>query len=93
MQQTEFAFGKQMRRAYGFDEVALVPGDITINPDQVDLRFQIGQYTFEIPVMAAAMDAIVDVTMAQRLHTVGGLAVMNLEGVQSRYERPEAVLA
>src|SRR5689334_7451240 len=93
MQETEFQLGKAMRRAYGFDEVALVPGDITVNPDMVDLSFEIGQYKFSVPDLAAAMDAIVDVTMAQRLHEAGALAVMNLEGVQTRYERPEAVLA
>lgn len=93
MQDSEFVLGKSMRRAYGFDEVALVPGDTTINPEMVDLSFAIGQYTFSVPVLAAAMDAIVDATMAQRLHEAGALAVMNLEGVQTRYERPEAVLA
>lgn len=92
MQESEFMLGKSMRRAYGFDEVALVPGDITVNPEMVDISFEIGQYKFGVPVLAAAMDAIVDVTMSQRLHEVGALAVMNLEGIQTRYERPEAVL-
>jgi IMP dehydrogenase len=83
---------KPLRRAYGFDEVALVPGEITINPEQVDTRFSIGPHTFEIPVLAAAMDGVVDSAFAIALHQVGGLAVLNLEGVQTRYEDPDSVL-
>ena len=83
---------KPLRRAYGFDEVALVPGEITINPEQVDTRFSIGPHTFEIPVLAAAMDGVVDPAFAIALHQVGGLAVLNLEGVQTRYEDPDSVL-
>lgn len=84
---------KPLRRAYGFDEVSLVPGDITINPDQVDTRFSLGDFSFDIPMLAAAMDGVVDPGFAVALHRLGGLAVMNLEGVQTRYEHPEAVLA
>lgn len=84
---------KPMRRAFGFDEVSLVPGDITINPDQVDISFPLGEVTFKIPVLAAAMDAVVDVAFAAALHKLGGLAVLNLEGVQTRYDNPEEVLA
>ena len=83
---------KPLRRAYGFDEVALVPGEITINPEQVDTRFSIGPHTFEIPVLAAAMDGVVDPAFAIALHQLGGLAVLNLEGVQTRYEDPDSVL-
>lgn len=83
---------KPMRRVYGFDEVSLVPGDVTINPDQVDTKFQLEDLTFDIPVLAAAMDGVVDPNFAVCLHRFGGLAVMNLEGVQTRYEDPSAVL-
>ena len=83
---------KPLRRAYGFDEVALVPGEITINPEQVDTRFSIGPHAFEIPVLAAAMDGVVDPAFAIALHQLGGLAVLNLEGVQTRYEDPDSVL-
>ena len=83
---------KPLRRAYGFDEVSLVPGDVTINPDQVDTKFQLEDLTFDIPVLAAAMDGVVNPNFAGCLHRFGGLAVMNLEGVQTRYEDPTAVL-
>ena len=83
---------RELRRAYGFDEVALVPGDVTINPDQVDTCFRVGDLTFEIPVLAAAMDGVVDPAFAVALHQLGGLAVLNLEGVQVRYESPGDVL-
>ncbi|MSQ28217.1 MAG: GuaB3 family IMP dehydrogenase-related protein [Dehalococcoidia bacterium] len=83
---------KTLRRAYGFDEVALVPGEVTINQDQVDTRWSIRGLTFDIPVMAAAMDGVVDPKFAVALHRFGGLAVMNLEGVQTRYEDPTALL-
>ncbi len=84
---------KQLRRSYGFDEVAIVPGDVTINPDQTNIDFQIEDLTFTIPILAAAMDAVTDVNFAVLLSNLGGLAVLNLEGVQTRYENPEEVLA
>jgi IMP dehydrogenase len=84
---------KDMERAYGFDEVALVPGDITINPDQTNIELTIGNFTFSIPILAAAMDAVVDPNFAILLHKLGGLAVLNLDGVQTRYEKPDEVLA
>ena len=83
---------KEMERAYGFDEVALVPGDVTINPDQTDTSFTIGDHTFPIPILASAMDAIVDPTFAIQFNKLGGLAVLNLEGIQTRYERPDDLL-
>ncbi len=55
---------KQLRRSYGFDEVAIVPGDATINPDQTDIDFKIDNLTFSIPILAAAMDAVTDVSFA-----------------------------
>lgn len=84
---------KQLRRAYGFDEVAIVPGNVTVNPDQTDIDFNIGDITFAIPIMAAAMDAVVDVGMAVTMSKLGGLAVLNLEGVQTRYDNPGDILA
>lgn len=84
---------KEMERAYGFDEVALVPGDITINPDQTDTTFSVGDHTFSIPILASAMDAIVDPGFAVKFGAFGGLAVLNLEGVQTRYENAGEVLA
>ena len=83
---------KPLRRAYGFDEVALVPGDVTINPDLVDTKLTIRDHVWDIPIIASAMDAVVGPKFAAALHRHGGLAVMNLEGVQSRYEDPDSVL-
>ena len=84
---------KDMERAYGFEEVALVPGDTTINPDQTDTNFTLGKHTFSIPILAAAMDGIVDPNFAILTSKLGGLAVLNLDGIQTRYEKPDEVLA
>ncbi len=84
---------KELERAYGFDEVSLVPGDVTVNPDQTNIDFTVGKYTFSIPILASAMDAIVDPAFAIKFNKLGGLAVLNLEGVQTRYENPDEVLA
>jgi len=83
---------KELRHTYGFDEVALVPGDATVNPDQVNIDFKIGPFTFPIPIVASAMDAVVDPKFAIAMHKLGGLAVLNLEGVQTRYEDAAAIL-
>jgi IMP dehydrogenase len=91
MSQPQF---KQMRRAYGFDEVAIVPGGHhTINPDLVELSFKLNHLDFQLPFFAAAMDGVVDVRMAVEFSHHGGLAVLNLEGVQTRYDDPAPVLA
>jgi len=84
---------KAMERAYGFEDVALVPGDTTVNPDQTDIALTIRDMTFSIPVLAAAMDAIVDPAFAIMMHKLGGLAILNLDGIQSRYDKPEDILA
>jgi len=84
---------KQLRRAYGFDEVAIVPGDVTINPEQANIDFQLDNFTFSIPILAAAMDAVTDVNFAILMSKLGGLAVLNLEGVQTRYDKPQEILA
>lgn len=83
---------KEMERAYGFDEVALVPGDTTINPEQTNIDFLLRNLTFSIPILAAAMDAVVDPSFAIEFSKLGGLAVLNLEGIQTRYENPEEIL-
>jgi IMP dehydrogenase len=83
---------KQLRQSYGFDEVAIVPGDVTLNPDQTNTDFQIGDLTFSIPVMASAMDSVVDVNLAILIDKLGGLGVLNLDGIQARYENPDEIL-
>jgi len=83
---------KEIERAYGFDEVALVPGDVTINPDQTNIDFTVRDYTLSIPILASAMDAIVDPAFAIKFNKLGGLAVLNLEGIQTRYENPDEIL-
>ncbi len=83
----------RLRPAYGFDDVALVPGSLTIDPEDVDLSWQIGRYRFALPVLAAAMDGVVDPAFAIALGRLGGLAVLNLEGLQTRYEDPSEPLA
>jgi IMP dehydrogenase len=84
---------KELRRAYGFDEVAIVPGDVTINPEQTNIDFTIGKLTFSIPTIAAAMDAVTDTSFAITMSKLGGLAVLNLEGVQTRYDNPQEILS
>ena len=83
----------EIRRAYGFDEVAIVPGEVTINPDQVNTEFTIDGLTMSAPILASAMDAIVSPDFAVKMDEMGGLAVMNLEGVQTKYDEPDEVLA
>jgi IMP dehydrogenase len=84
--------GKRARRCYGFDEIALVPGAQTINPNEVDTAFTIAGKKFSIPILAAAMDGVVDVKFAVEMSRLGGIAVLNLDGVQTRYENPDVVL-
>lgn len=83
---------KELTRTYGFDEVAIVPGDVTINPDQTNTNFTIGPYTFKTPIIASAMDGVVDPKMAIELHKLGALGVLNLDGIHSRHEDPYAIL-
>ncbi|MDD5590659.1 MAG: GuaB3 family IMP dehydrogenase-related protein [Dehalococcoidales bacterium] len=83
---------KQLRRAYGFDEVAIVPGEVTINPDQTNIDLKIEGLTFSIPIIASAMDAVTDVDTAILMSKLGGLAVLHLEGVQTRYDNPDDIL-
>jgi IMP dehydrogenase len=83
---------RKARRAYGFDEIALVPGDITINPEEVDIQMKIGKITFDIPFLASAMDGVVDPKFAIAMGKLGGLAVLNLEGIYTRYDDYETIL-
>ncbi|HSK94499.1 MAG TPA: GuaB3 family IMP dehydrogenase-related protein [Candidatus Angelobacter sp.] len=76
----------RLRRAYGFEEIALVPGAVTVDPAEVDLSTEIGGLRLQIPFLAAAMDAVADPDFAVRLHRHGGVAVVNLEGLYTRYE-------
>ncbi|MFH0763084.1 MAG: GuaB3 family IMP dehydrogenase-related protein [Candidatus Omnitrophota bacterium] len=84
--------GRRARRCYGFDEIALVPGSSTINPNEVETTFKIAGKKFSIPILAAAMDGVVDVKFALEMSRLGGIAVLNLDGVQTRYENPDTVL-
>ncbi len=84
--------GRRARRCYGFDEIALVPGAQTVNPNEVDASLAIGGKKFKIPILAAAMDGVVDVHFAIEMSKLGGIAVLNLDGVQTRYDNPDMVL-
>ncbi len=88
----EIGMGRTARRAYGLDEVAIVPSRRTRDPDDVDISWEIDAFTFPLPMMAAAMDAAVSPATAVEIGKLGGLAVLNLEGLQTRYEDPEPVL-
>jgi IMP dehydrogenase len=79
---------RKARKAYGFDEVALVPGAKAIDPDDVDVSWKLRDLTFGIPILASAMDGVVDPSFAIEMGKLGGLAVLNLGGVQTRYENP-----
>jgi IMP dehydrogenase len=87
----EIGIGKTARRAYGFDEVAVVPSRRTRDPDDVDISWEIDAYTFTLPMMAAAMDAAVSPSTAVLVGRLGGLACLNLEGLWTRYEDPEPI--
>ncbi|MCH4903143.1 GuaB3 family IMP dehydrogenase-related protein [Cylindrospermopsis raciborskii CHAB3438] len=84
--------GKKARRAYGIDEIALVPGKRTVDPSLADTRWKIGKIEREIPIIASAMDGVVDVGMAVKLSELGALGVLNLEGIQTRYDDPNPIL-
>jgi len=84
--------GRRARRCYGFDEIALVPGSRTVNPNEVDTSFEFAGKKFKAPILAAAMDGVVDVKFAIEMSRLGGIAVLNLDGIQTRYENPDTVL-
>src|SRR5215470_3168550 len=84
--------GRKARAAYGFDDIALVPGALTINPNEVDISWDLCGHRFQIPIIAAAMDGVVSPKLAIEMGRLGGLAVLNLEGIFSRYDNPDEVL-
>ena len=88
----EIGRGKSARRAYGIDEIALVPGQLTLDPSLADTKWQIGGIDREIPIIASAMDGVVDVRMAILLSELGAMGVLNLEGIQTRYADPQPIL-
>src|SRR5438045_8766742 len=88
---------REARVTYWFDEIALGPGRITINPNEVDIAWRLPRrdaepLDFKIPILASAMDGVVDVRFAIAMSKLGGLAVLSLEGVQTRYKNPQEVL-
>ena len=89
----EIGRGKKARRAYGFDDIAIVPSRRTRDPDDVDISWKLGDYRFELPLMASAMDGVVSPRTAGIIGKLGGLAVLNLEGIFSRYADAEEQLA
>ena len=91
MAEIEIGMGKAARRAYGFDEVAIVPSRRTRDPDDVDISWTIDAYTFPLPMMASAMDTAVSPATAVEIGRLGGLACLNLEGLWTRYEDPEPI--
>lgn len=84
--------GKTARRAYGIDEIALVPGPRTLDPSLADTRWSVGGIEREIPIIASAMDSVIDVSMAVQLSQLGAMGVLNLEGIQTRYTEPSSIL-
>jgi IMP dehydrogenase len=90
---------RKARVTYGFDEIALVPGEVTINPNEVDTSFEIPRpggrepLKLKIPIIASAMDGVTNVRFCIEMAKLGGLGVVNLEGVQTRYDDPEDALA
>jgi len=87
----EIGLGKLGRRGYGLDDISVVPSRRTRDADDVDITWELADYHFELPFLASAMDAVVDVEIAIRIGKLGGLAVLNLEGLQTRYEDPRPI--
>src|SRR3984957_4861467 len=90
--EVEIGRGKKARRAYGFDEIAIVPSRRTRDPDDVDVTWKIGDYRFGLPVLGSAMDGVISPTTAGIIGRLGGLGVLNLEGIFTRYEDAEEQL-
>ena len=92
MTDIDIGFGKSGRRAFGFDDIAILPSRRTRDPEDVDITWQIDAYRFELPLMAAAMDGVVSPDTAVAVGRLGGVGVLNLEGLWTRYEDADAVL-
>ncbi len=92
MAEIEIGRGKSGRRAYGFDDIAIVPSRRTRDPEDVDISWEIDAYRFDLPLMGAAMDGVVSPATAVEIGGLGGVGVLNLEGVWTRYEDPEPLL-
>src|SRR5215207_9962936 len=88
--EVEIGRGKKARRAYGFDDIAIVPSRRTRDPDDIDISWKLGDYRFELPLMASAMDGVVSPATAATVGRLGGLAVLNLEGIWTRFEDADA---
>ncbi|MED5221371.1 MAG: GuaB3 family IMP dehydrogenase-related protein, partial [Actinomycetota bacterium] len=93
MAEIEIGMGKSGRRAYGFDDIAIVPSRRTRDPEDVDISWKIDAYRFELPLMASAMDGVVSPATAIEIGRLGGVGVLNLEGLWTRYEDADSVLA
>jgi len=91
--EVEIGRGKKARRAYGFDDIAIVPSRRTRDPDDIDITWNLGPYRFELPLLASAMDGVVSPSTAALINRLGGLGVLNLEGIWSRYEDADEQLA
>jgi IMP dehydrogenase len=91
--EVEIGIGKSGRRAYGFDDIAIVPSRRTRDPDDIDISWDLDAYHFELPLLASAMDGVVSPRIAAELGRLGGLGVLNLEGLWTRYEDPDPVYA
>ena len=93
MAEIEVGLGKSGRRAYGFDDIAIVPSRRTRDPEDVDIQWEIDAFTLDLPVMAAAMDGVVSPATAIEMGRLGGIGVLNLEGLWTRYEDPSNMLS
>ena len=92
MAEVEIGIGKSGRRAYGFDDIAIVPSRRTRDPEDVDISWEIDAFRFELPLMGAAMDGVISPATAIEIGRLGGVGVLNLEGLWCRYEDPEPLL-
>ena len=92
MAEVEIGMGKSGRRAYGFDDIAIVPSRRTRDPEDVDITWEIDAFKFQLPLMASAMDGVVSPATAIEIGRLGGVGVLNLEGLWTRYEDPESLL-
>ena len=91
MAEVEIGIGKSGRRAYGFDDIAIVPSRRTRDPDDIDITWDLDAYHFDLPLLASAMDGVVSPRIAIEIGKLGGLAVLNLEGLWTRYDYPDPI--